>query len=166
MSGRKGGWKRAASPGAAVLTPRWHCSGSSLSRRASPSAAGGSRAALSAASSAPSSVPALLSVPAPGPVHSAGGATYVVLPELMAVIARKLLHVPELPPPSDMVSAYLIHWAMDGDGDRFCVAEAVTRIPLLQEHLPLSAKEYQELRLCMSRYCCPAYPSVYTNESL
>jgi hypothetical protein len=106
-------------------------------------------------------------MPALGPVClAASGATYVVSPELMAAMARESLHVPKLPPPGDMVGAYLVHWAIDGVEGRFHVAEAVTRVPLLREHLPLSAVEHHELHLRMGRYCCPAYLSVYANESV
>ncbi len=77
---------------------------------------------------------------------------------------REPLRVPELPPPDDVISAYLIHWAMDSKEGRFCVMEAVTHVPLLWEHLRLSAVEQQELRLCMGKSCCPVYPVVYANE--
>ncbi len=62
-------------------------------------------------------------------------------PELMAAMAREPLRAPELPPPNDVVGAYLIHWAVDGEEDHFCVAEAVMRVSLLREHLCLSAVE-------------------------
>ncbi len=90
----------------------------------------------------------------------------MVSPGLMAAMAREPLRFPELPPPGDVVGAYLVYWAVDGEEGHFRVAEAVTRVLLLQEHLPLSAVEHQELRLRMGRYCCPAYLSVYTNESV
>ncbi len=106
-------------------------------------------------------------MPALGPVHpAASDATYVVSHELMAAMAREPLCVPELSFPGDVVSAYLVHWAVNGEKGYFRVAEEVTHVPLLREHLPLSAMEHQELRLCMGRYCCPAYLSVYTNESV
>ncbi len=84
----------------------------------------------------------------------------------MVAVAREPLRISELPPPGDVVGPNLVHWAVDGEKSRFRVAEAVTRVPLLREHLPLSAVEHQELRLRMGRYCCPAYLSVYTNESV
>ncbi len=81
-------------------------------------------------------------------------------------MAKEPLRVPELPPPGDVVGVYLVHWAVDGEEGRFRMAEAVTCVPLLREHLPLSAVEHQELHLRMGRYCCPAYLSVYTDESV
>ncbi len=167
MSGRKGGRKRAASPGAAILSPCRRHSGASSSRCALPSGTGGPPAASPAVSAVPSSVPVPLSVPIPGPVRpAAGGATYVVSPELMAAMAREPLRVPELSSPGDVVGAYRVHLAVDGEEGHFRVAEVVMRILLLREHLPLSAVEYQEFRLCMGRYCCPAYLFVYTNKSV
>ncbi len=165
MSGRKGGQKRGVSPGAAVPSPRRRRPGASSSRRASPSGAGGRRAAPPAVSAAPSGVPAPSSVPAPGPVRpAAGGATYVLSPELMAAMEREQLRISELPPSDAKVGAFLVLWAVDGEEGRFRVAEAVARVPLLREHLGLSAVEQQELRLRMGRFCCPAPSLRNANE--
>ncbi len=129
------------------------------------SGADGLPAAPPAVSAVLSGVLAPLPVPAPGPVRpAAGGATYVVSPELMACMVREPLRVQVLPPPIDVVGAYLVHWVLDGVESRFHVTEAVTPVSMLREHLPLCAVEHQELRLRMGRYCCPVYSSVYTDE--
>ncbi len=81
----------------------------------------------------------------------------------MAAMAREPLRVLDLPPSNDEIGALLIIWAIDSKEGRFCVAEVFTCIPVLQEHLYLSAVEQQELRLCMCKSCCPVYPAMYSN---
>jgi hypothetical protein len=59
----------------------------------------------------------------------------------MAAMAREPLHVPDLPPSNNEISAVLVIWAVDGKEGHFRMAEAVTHVPLLQKHLGLSAVE-------------------------
>jgi hypothetical protein len=49
----------------------------------------------------------------------------------MAAMAREPLRVPDLPPSDDKIGAFLVIWAVDSEEGHFCVAEAVTRVPLL-----------------------------------
>ncbi len=88
----------------------------------------------------------------------------MVLPELMAAMAREQLHIPELPPSNDEIGAFLVLWAVDGEEGRFCITEAVTCVPLLRNYLRLSKEEHRELRLRMGKSCCPVYSIMYTNE--
>ncbi len=100
MSGRKGGQRRAASPGAPLLSPRQYRSGASSSRHTPNFGAGGRRATLPAVSAVPSSVHAPQSMPAPGPVCPAtGSTTFMMSPVLLAAMEKEPLLIPDLPPP-------------------------------------------------------------------
>ncbi len=140
MSCRKGGQKRGVSP-TTLPPPRWRRPSVSSSQHASPSGASGHCPALPTVSAVLSGVPVPPFVPAPGPVHLGGSATFVVLPEIMAAIERKPLLVPDLPSSLNQVGAVLLHWAIVADEGRFRIAKAVVRTPLLQEHLPMGAEE-------------------------
>jgi ribosomal protein S4E len=82
----------------------------------------------------------------------------------MAATEREQLRVPELPLSDTEISTFLVLWAVNGKKGHFRIAEAVTLVPLLREHLRLSAVEQQELHLRMGKSCCPVYPAMYTNE--
>ncbi len=73
----------------------------------------------------------------------------------MAAMAREPVHVPELPPSAAEVGAFLVLWKVDGGEGRFCLAEVVTRKPLLRNYLRLSKAEHRELRLRMGKSRCP-----------
>ncbi len=107
MSGRQRGQNRRVSPGGAPPTSRRRRMGGSSSGRASPSSSGQLRAMVTPVSAyvgVPTPLVAAPTVPpapvaAPGPARlSAGAASYVVSPALLAALDTELLEFAEIPP--------------------------------------------------------------------
>ncbi len=128
MSGRQ---KRPGSPGSAPPT-HYRAVDSRSSCRALPSSASGRHALSPAVSTALSGVPTSPSVPTLSPIRpTAGDATFVVSPELLAAIEMEHLLIPDLPSSLIEVGAFLIHWAVDSKEGWFHITEAVMCAPLL-----------------------------------